>query len=205
MSESDSAELPEVRKVSLWGERKSVFEADGHEIILWMSAWSGREIVELDGQRVSDLRSLSGGTHEFEHGGHAWRVEVTTESVTEGIQRVELYRDGERVGIDRMQIDEGQSGSPQPEETSASRDPDHRDSKPAPRSPDPEPRPGPSVTRAGHLLPPAAPRDLTPESVGVRPGRPGDAPPGGGGNSGAWIPLILVAGLLLVLLWLRGS
>lgn len=215
MRQSDSEELPEVRTVSLWEERKSVFHADGHEIILWMSAWSGREIVALDGQRVSDLRSLTGGVHQFEHDGHRYRVEATTESVWEGIQRVELYRDGERVGVDRIRIDdgtqglddsagnrfsEGRSADPEVAETSAPKPPEPK--RPGPNRREDAPQPGPSLTHSGDLVPPSSPRDLVPESVGVRPGRPGERAPGRAPSPVSWLLPVLLVAMLLLLAWL---
>ena len=84
----------------------SYFDIDDITIRVWVSSWSGREVVEIDGQAVSDKRSFRRLTvHQFEHGGHRYTVRFIIESILTGNMRCELERDGTPVDSDEFSLD----------------------------------------------------------------------------------------------------
>ncbi len=89
-------------RVSLRHGITCFFDVGELTIKVWGSAWTGREIIEIEdsaGQRVvSDKRSLRFQTpHDFDHDGHQYRV---TFRVNLGLVEIRLYRDGELIDSD---------------------------------------------------------------------------------------------------------
>ena len=80
------------------------FKVKGHQILVDLTADGlGREAVYYDGQEVSSVRSVLGGTHRFtvnEDGSEVnYEVKLKT-SVGQffgGAPKVELYRNGEKM------------------------------------------------------------------------------------------------------------
>lgn len=78
------------------------FDVDNITIRVWGSAWTGRELVELDGEVVSSKLSLRRSTpHEFDHGGHQFKVVFSIVDFNSGLYKVLLYRDGELIDSDQ--------------------------------------------------------------------------------------------------------
>lgn len=78
------------------------FDVDDITIRVWGSAWTGREIVRVeDGAGdhvVSDKRSFRFTTpHEFEYGGHCYRLEF---GLNFSVAEIRLYRDGVLIDSD---------------------------------------------------------------------------------------------------------
>ncbi|HEY7886317.1 MAG TPA: hypothetical protein VIC08_15330 [Cellvibrionaceae bacterium] len=98
----DSEDAREQRmKVELRKGIQCYFDVDGITIKVWGSAWSGRELVYLNDQVVSDKRSYRLSTpHEFEHAGVHYKVELGTESILRGQYSIVLLRNGERIDSD---------------------------------------------------------------------------------------------------------
>lgn len=70
------------------------FDIGEHTISVWGSAWSGREIVRVDDQVVSDSRNLSlrQNRHDFTLDGVAYHIVFKTESILRGHYGAYLYR-----------------------------------------------------------------------------------------------------------------
>ncbi len=84
----------------------SYFDIDDITIKVWISSWSGREIVQVDDRIVSDKRSFRRlTTHRFEHHGHQYTVRFIVDSMLHGDMRCELERDGKVIDSDEFSID----------------------------------------------------------------------------------------------------
>ncbi|MGY6553435.1 MAG: hypothetical protein ACXIUM_02820 [Wenzhouxiangella sp.] len=73
-------------------------------IHFWASSWTGREIVTVRNgggdQVVSDLRRFRfKSAHQFEYGGHHYRVAFRG---VPGKATIELYRDGQMIDSDQF-------------------------------------------------------------------------------------------------------
>lgn len=80
---------------------QSFFDIDGITIEFWASGWSGKEEVRIDDRLVSELRSLRyRSSHDFEHGGHRYRIEMHCLSLSTGTFRITLFRDEVEVDSD---------------------------------------------------------------------------------------------------------
>ena len=89
-------------KISLKRGIECFFDVDDATIRVWASAWTGREIVELDSQVVSNKRSLKFSTpHRFHHNGHQYEVVFKISSLMSGLFEVFLYRDGQLIDSDQ--------------------------------------------------------------------------------------------------------
>lgn len=86
------------------GLRKGIlafFDIDDITIGFWGSAWTGREVVTIDGHVVSSKWSLRFVTeHHFEHAGIHYKVVFRVISMLRGELHIELYREGELVDSD---------------------------------------------------------------------------------------------------------
>lgn len=80
--------------VSFFQGIQCYFDIGEHTISVWGSAWSGREIVRVDNQVVSDSRNLSlrQNRHDFTLGGVSYYLVFKTESILRGHYGVYLYR-----------------------------------------------------------------------------------------------------------------
>lgn len=93
---------PSTMNISLKRGIECFFDIDDATIRVWASAWTGRELVELNDQVVSNKRSLKLSTpHQFQHGGHDYEVVFRLSSVVSGLFEVFLYRDGELIDSDQ--------------------------------------------------------------------------------------------------------
>lgn len=110
MNEQNPAPGPDkasAMKISFKKGVECFFDVDDVTIRVWGSVWTGREVVEVDDRVVSSKYSFRMSTpHEFEHGGHHYRVIFRIASAFSGLVEIELYRDG--VLIDS---DQGRHGS----------------------------------------------------------------------------------------------
>lgn len=78
------------------------FDLDGITIKVWGSVWTGREVVELDNRIVSSKYSFRFSTpHEFDHGGHRYKVIFSIAKPMSGLVEIDLYRDGVLVDSDQ--------------------------------------------------------------------------------------------------------
>lgn len=80
--------------VSLSDGIQCYFDIGEHTITVWGSAWSGREIVSVDDQVVSDSRNLRRLTnrHDFNLDGASYHIVFKTESIMRAQYGVYLYR-----------------------------------------------------------------------------------------------------------------
>lgn len=80
--------------VSLFQGVQCYFDIGEHTISVWGSAWSGREIVRVDNQVVSDSRNFSRlqSRHDFTLDGVSYHLVFKTESILRGHYAVYLYR-----------------------------------------------------------------------------------------------------------------
>lgn len=80
--------------VSLVNGIQCYFDIGEHTISVWGSAYSGREIVRIDNQVVSDSRNLCGlqSRHDFTLDGVSYHLVFKTESIMRGHYGVYLYR-----------------------------------------------------------------------------------------------------------------
>lgn len=77
------------------------FDVDDITISVWGSSLTGREVIRVDDQVVSDRVSWRLRTrHEFEHAGVAYIVDVIIESIFHARYRIVLYRNGQQVDSD---------------------------------------------------------------------------------------------------------
>ncbi|NGX16299.1 hypothetical protein [Wenzhouxiangella sp. XN24] len=89
-------------KVSLRHGIECWFDVDDITIRVWGAPWSGREVISVQdaaGERVvSQKRNLRfNSPHEFEYGGHLYRVEIRLKF---GVAEIRLFRDGELIDSD---------------------------------------------------------------------------------------------------------
>ncbi|MGB0514489.1 MAG: hypothetical protein ACPGJE_06590 [Wenzhouxiangellaceae bacterium] len=89
-------------KISMRSGVDGWFDVDDITIRFWASAWTGREIVWIQngsGEHVvSDKRSFRFKTpHEFNHGGHRYRLEYRIGAT---VVEIQLFRDGELIDSD---------------------------------------------------------------------------------------------------------
>lgn len=89
-------------KISLKRGIECFFDVGDATIRVWASAWSGREVVELNNEVVSDKRSLKLSTpHRFTHEGQNYEVVFQISSLLSGLFEVFLYRDGTLIDSDQ--------------------------------------------------------------------------------------------------------
>ncbi len=89
-------------KISLKRGIECFFDVGDATVRVWASAWTGREVVELNGQVVSDKRSLKLSTpHRFTHDGHDYEVVFQISSLLSGLFEVFLYRNGKLLDSDQ--------------------------------------------------------------------------------------------------------
>lgn len=104
MNASNRSAGNEQRPAMIVSARKGIqcfFDVDDVTISVWGSAWTGREIVKVDDRVVSSKLSIRfSTTHDFEHRGHRYQVRFIIASVSTGLTRIELYRDGEMIDFD---------------------------------------------------------------------------------------------------------
>jgi len=93
---------PSTMKISFKRGIECFFDVDDFTIRVWGSAWTGRELVELDGQTVSSKLSLRRSTpHEFNYRGHQYKVIFSIVEFKSGLFEVQLYRDGKLIDSDQ--------------------------------------------------------------------------------------------------------
>ena len=81
-------------KISLRDGYWFYFNTDDVQIAAWGSAWSGKEIVYLNDDPVSEGRSLgTSSEHTFTHAGHEYRLEYKVTSMMRGEIHALLYKD----------------------------------------------------------------------------------------------------------------
>lgn len=104
MNAPDRTTRNEKRPEMIVSARKGIqcyFDVDDFTISVWGSAWTGREIVKVDDQVVSSKLSIRfSTTHNFEHRGHRYQVRFLIASMSTGLTRIELYRDGKLIDFD---------------------------------------------------------------------------------------------------------
>ncbi len=82
---------------------KTFFDVGDHVIEVFLSSYSGKETVTVDGAVVSAKRNWRyRSSHEFTLDGDSYRVEVTIISMLKGLSRIDLYRNGEYVDHDEI-------------------------------------------------------------------------------------------------------
>ncbi len=106
-----SAEKNDSEKRMQAGIRRGItawFDVGGSVIEYWASAWTGREIVRVDGQVVSARTSWRFTTsHPFEHRGIPYKLIFRMNSLLRGSMEIELYREGELIDSDSLQANSG--------------------------------------------------------------------------------------------------
>ncbi|WP_300555612.1 hypothetical protein [Maricaulis sp.] len=81
-------------KLSLSDGGQLKFKQDDIEIGVWLSAWTGKEKIWLNGDLVSELRTVGFSPwHRFEHDDHVYEAVMTVE--TGGAYMATILRDGE--------------------------------------------------------------------------------------------------------------
>lgn len=90
-------------KLSLRGS-STFFDVGDHVIEVFMSSYSGREVVRVDDVEISSRRNWRyRSSHEFELDGERYTVAIIIVSLLKGQARVELTRNG--VYVDHDEID----------------------------------------------------------------------------------------------------
>lgn len=98
---TNTTERASSMKISLKRGIECFFDIGDHTIRVWASAWTGREVVELDSKIVSSRYSFKTATpHRFNHDGHDYEVVFKIHLVSSLFQ-VFLYRDGELLDSDQ--------------------------------------------------------------------------------------------------------
>jgi hypothetical protein len=82
-------------KVSLKHGYWFYFDDAGIQIVAFASALSGKEVVFVDDEIVSNMRSFKlKATHRFEHKGHQYEVVIALENIFSGAISCSLLKDG---------------------------------------------------------------------------------------------------------------
>ena len=82
---------------------KTYFDVGDHVIEVYLSSFSGKEVVSVDGRVVSRARNWRyNSKHDFTLDKARYRVEVTIISIMKGRSRIDLYRNGEYVDHDEI-------------------------------------------------------------------------------------------------------
>ena len=99
-------------KISLTDGYWFYFDVDNIQIAAWGSAWSGKEVVYLNDDPVSECRNIGRNSeHSFTHAGHSYRVEYNVTSMMRGEIHALLYRDGELFAEQsQAYVEKGKSG-----------------------------------------------------------------------------------------------
>ena len=88
------------------------FDVGDHVIEVFMSSYSGKEVVRVDGVELSSRRNWRyRSSHEFELDGERYTVAIIIVSLLKGQARVELTRNG--VYLDHDELDWKQVFGPQ--------------------------------------------------------------------------------------------
>jgi hypothetical protein len=90
--------------VSLSDGIRCYFDIGEHTISVWGSGWSGREVVRVDDQVVSESRNLLRlqNRHDFSLDGASYHLVVKTESIIRAQYGVYLYQGDTLVDSDQM-------------------------------------------------------------------------------------------------------
>lgn len=90
---------------------KTYFDVGDHVIEVFLSSFSGKEVVTVDGKVVAEKRNWRyRSSHEFMLDGARFRVDVTIISLLKGQSRIDLYRNGEYVDHDENDWKAGLGG-----------------------------------------------------------------------------------------------
>jgi hypothetical protein len=82
------------------------FDVGDHVIEVFMSSFSGREIIRVDDQELSSRRNWHfRSDHEFELDGDAYLIRITIISLLKGQARVELQKNGAYLDHDEIDYD----------------------------------------------------------------------------------------------------
>lgn len=82
-------------KVSLKHGYWFYFEDEGARIVAYVSALSGKEVIFVDDEIVSNIRNFKfSATHSFEHKGHQYEMTIALEKILTGTISCNLHRDG---------------------------------------------------------------------------------------------------------------
>lgn len=101
-------------KLNAHGSR-TFFDVGEHVIEVFMSSYSGKEVVLVDGVELSSRRNWRyRSSHEFELDGERYTVAIIIASLLKGQARVELTRNGEY--LDHDELDWNQFFNPKPQQ-----------------------------------------------------------------------------------------
>lgn len=103
MTAPDSTTRQKGKPAMIMSARKGIqcyFDVDDVTISVWVSFWTGREVVKVDDEVVSSKLSLRfSTTHDFEYQGHQYQVRFIV-SLSAAVTRIELFRDGKLIDFD---------------------------------------------------------------------------------------------------------
>lgn len=78
------------------------FDTDDITITVWASSWSGMESISIDGEVVSSFRGWGkSSSHQFEHAGIGYEVQISCQSLTGGVFVITLLREGVEIDSDQ--------------------------------------------------------------------------------------------------------
>ena len=89
-----------LKRVNFFKGIDTWFDLDKETIVsVWLSNWTGREVIRLNDQIVASRRVISlQSEHSFEHGGKTYRVTVDYKKLTQF--RIELWQGDQLVDFD---------------------------------------------------------------------------------------------------------
>ena len=89
-----------LKRVNFFKGIDTWFDLDKETIVsVWLSNWTGREVIRLNDEIVASRRVISlQSEHSFEHGGKTYRVTVDCKKLTQF--RIELWQGDQLIDFD---------------------------------------------------------------------------------------------------------
>lgn len=102
MHDTETPDTGERMDAGVYKGIRAFFDVDDITIGFWGSAWTGREMVTVEGRVVSIKRNLRFvSEHRFSHGGVDYRIVFRVISLLRGQLYIELYRNETLIDSDQ--------------------------------------------------------------------------------------------------------